>query len=1035
MAILQSGNTIVDDNGLGYFSTVTVSSNGYIEIPDGGPTLSANANSFINKRGVSLNLTDAMWSWWTKPVFLRDSNASNNWTYTSFTHANGGVALAVTNHKTGNTVQYTVNSSIVCTPDDHNAGAICAGNGKVAVFIQGRNVVAPANANNMFYIQFDEGATNLVGLPVTNITFSTANTATASFYPAPFNANNNFLLLGRQQPAVTANQYLAITGEWPIANLSSPKGFFRSQLSWPYFALRRSALDKDNINFALGWHPYDSTSNHDIYYGKILANGNSAPWDVYSNNSVIGNLTTGTGLPFDELDFDKVYETNNYSFVLDGSGDYFTFPANSAFDLGTNDFTLECWVWIARNATIPSYWPQIVSIGGGTTGDANITSGAIALWIANGGGTSTVDGEIAVIANANAWRIHSGITAKTSKWTHIALVRRAGVFYLLQDGFIVGTNSTATTLSNGASAASQIGRSYNSGSFSYFPGYISNIRIVNGTALYPPANTFGGGIPSSMLTAVANTRLLTAQSRTLVDNSGNNFTITAFGDAAVSQFGPFKPDSIRLFDVHDDAVAFGTFDTTENIVQYKMAYKTGNTWSVKTVCDGGIPFHGVQVRDYYGGMSINDRNKYNVTVSTEKDNFEWEIKEYESADNGNNFTLIRSAVIPQYQVGARPMDEMRSEDAFVYDNQDTLGSAYWMGTFSGTNFTSFNTNIYSLRTLGTSAANTFIDANSKAYLASFNVSFNGNVSVVDDGLSHGYSMGGQFGPSPATLFSNYIDKFPFVSDTNASDVGDLSRAKTGAAGHSSATSGFVTGGGAITDATFFTEVESFPFAADVGGSIVNSLTVSRFIGAAVYSNSHGYMCGGTTAPVADWNVIDRYPFYSDAVGTDVGDLTTVLIGGAGHSSPTHGYVSGGGQNISPVPGYRTIQKFPFAVATTNSTAVANLGANTRVAMGVSSSTNGYTVGGFVPGAPAFYATINKFPFATDADSTNIGTLTQARRQGTGVSSTVSGYAVGGEIPPATIVNTIDKFPFATDSNATDVGDLTVARRNVAGAQG
>ena len=42
----------------------------------------------------------------------------------------------------------------------------------------------------------------------------------------------------------------------------------------------------------------------------------------------------------------------------------------------------------------------------------------------------------------------------------------------------------------------------------------------------------------------------------------------------------------------------------------------------------------------------------------------------------------------------------------------------------------------------------------------------------------------------------------------------------------------------------------------------------------------------------------------------------------------------------------------------------------------------------------------------------------------------SGYTSGGF--PA--INTIDKFPFASDANATDVGDLTVARQNPAGQQ-
>ena len=48
------------------------------------------------------------------------------------------------------------------------------------------------------------------------------------------------------------------------------------------------------------------------------------------------------------------------------------------------------------------------------------------------------------------------------------------------------------------------------------------------------------------------------------------------------------------------------------------------------------------------------------------------------------------------------------------------------------------------------------------------------------------------------------------------------------------------------------------------------------------------------------------------------------------------------------------------------------------------------------------------------------------------SSTASGYSSGGELAAAE--TTIDKFPFASDANATDVGDLTQARYSVVGQQ-
>jgi hypothetical protein len=69
----------------------------------------------------------------------------------------------------------------------------------------------------------------------------------------------------------------------------------------------------------------------------------------------------------------------------------------------------------------------------------------------------------------------------------------------------------------------------------YFPGYISNLRIVNGTALY----TSSFSVPTVPLTAIANTSLLTCNSATIVDGSTNNFAITNNNTATVSSITPF----------------------------------------------------------------------------------------------------------------------------------------------------------------------------------------------------------------------------------------------------------------------------------------------------------------------------------------------------------------------------------------------------------------------------------------------------------------------------------------------------------------
>jgi hypothetical protein len=815
MAILLAGNTAVGETDNGSFNVVSVTSNGYIEIPDTVFSVNANANAFISATAAGVTINNAMWSWWIKPLILRDKNASNHWTYACFTQSNGAVGVSITNHNTAVSTQYTITPANAFSKDDHNASAVVTGNNKAYIFIQGRTANANIlNPNNMYYLEFSEGESP-AGKTLTNVTFSTAPTATASFYPNAFNANGKFILLGRQQTAATANQWLAVIGDYPVSNLSTPKGLFRSTYTWPYFALRRSFADRDVINFALGWHPYDSTSNNNIYFGKILRNGNTGPWDVYSNNSVVGNLTTGAGLPLSEANLELVF-----------------------------------------------------------------------------------------------------------------------------------TNT-----------------------------------------------------------------------------GGNN--------------------SVRLFDSHDDAVAFGTFDKKVNKVQYKMAYKIGGTWRTKLVCDGGNPFHGVQVRDYYGGMAISERDKFTVTVSAEFDN-QWEIREYKSTDSGNNWILVDATQANQYEVAGRPMDEVLSEDSHINNYTGQLGSFSWFGTYDGTDFTTFSTNIASTRLLSTNRGDTSIGADQRGYFSSIDtLNSNGYFEVLSPGLSFGYAAGGLTNnPSPTT--TNIIEKYPFAADANATDVADLTSQIRGAAGISSPTNGYVAAGQFSTSILIprtTTNVDRFPFAADVNATSIGNLTYDVIFPAGHQSTIHGYKSGGQRQNVggnsAGWvATIEKFSFAADLVATTiVGDLTVARYGAAGQSSTTHGYASGGGIPPPPaIPNVTTIDKFPFS-SDTNATFVGDLSQARRIAGPQYSTTHGYASGGGHPAGPVFYSdVIDKFPFSADSNATDIANLSQARRVTSGQSSTTHGYTAGGADAPV-YLNTIDKFPFSADANATDVGDLTQTKTDPTGLQG
>ncbi len=298
------------------------------------------------------------------------------------------------------------------------------------------------------------------------------------------------------------------------------------------------------------------------------------------------------------------------------------------------------------------------------------------------------------------------------------------------------------------------------------------------------------------------------------------------------------------------------------------------------------------------------------------------------------------------------------------------------------------------------------------------------------GSNYGYTSGGKFG-GPQYDRTDLIDKFPFASDANATDVSNLTGTRWSVAGQSSATHGY-TSGGEPND--WQGVIDKFQFASDGNATNAGGLGYGHHryapAGQSSIENGYGYTSGGGVNAQDVRSTIDRFSFATDATyATVTGVLTVSRRETRGQSSTTHGYTSGG----RTLPQYyNVIDKFPFTSGG-NASDVGDLTGGRTWGAGQSSTTHGYSAGDhFVPGPAIASNVIDKFPFSSDADATDVGDLSVARGIASGQSSTVSGYTSGGyDTGPS---NVIDKFPFSTDANATDVGDLTVSRYGSAGQQ-
>ena len=236
--------------------------------------------------------------------------------------------------------------------------------------------------------------------------------------------------------------------------------------------------------------------------------------DNSSNNATATVGSASSIQRFSPFEPSAAYSTSTTggSGYFDGSGDFLTAPANTAFNLGTGDFTIECWVYLTNStATTQSI------MGIGDTGTIN----DIQLWYNN------VTNKITFNVYGNP-RFDSSSTVTTGNWIHLACTRASGTFKLFINGAQESTGSLGNNLSNNVLV---IGRPYASlPNNEYFYGYISNLRIVKGTAVYTSAFT----PPTTPVTAISGTSVLTNFTNAgIIDNAMIN-DLETVGNAKIS---------------------------------------------------------------------------------------------------------------------------------------------------------------------------------------------------------------------------------------------------------------------------------------------------------------------------------------------------------------------------------------------------------------------------------------------------------------------------------------------------------------------
>lgn len=203
-----------------------------------------------------------------------------------------------------------------------------------------------------------------------------------------------------------------------------------------------------------------STTFTDVKGKAVTANGNAQISTAQYPSTISGKSSSG---------------------YFDGSGDYLTTPTNTDFAFGTGDFTIGLLVYPTSFSVESSLIDVQVSGGVAARNDSFVlvsraTSGLLRIY------------------STSAYSASSSSGLTLNAWNHV-LVSRSGTSFKV---FVNGASVLSLSVSTNFSAGGCVIGKYADQAGGYLSGYISEVEIYKGIALYtsnftPASDPFGEG--------------------------------------------------------------------------------------------------------------------------------------------------------------------------------------------------------------------------------------------------------------------------------------------------------------------------------------------------------------------------------------------------------------------------------------------------------------------------------------------------------------------------------------------------------------
>ena len=303
---------------------------------------------------------------------------------------------------------------------------------------------------------------------------------------------------------------------------------------------------------------YNTAKYKDSVYGS---KGSFIPAAGY-HPSIVLDSPSGVAVPR------KPRQLENGSIVFHtGNTEYLSIAPTADFDFGTGDFTIEAYVWADELGS------DHRCIFSNQYLDFKVTTGRIRLYTDSGS--------------------YSLRYIPRRSWVHLMACRSSGTFYVGVNGKVGFEGSPAGATSMGSNTGAEIGRKIRSGTEG-FDGYISNLRVIKGTALYTSDYT----PPSLPLQNITNTKLLCCQSPTDPTAAAvTPGTITKNGNLQVSRFNPVDEGEMGAPNNYATFASEAIFDSNHTVRRGGLRIDGGNDMQVSQGFNSGKYYCELEIVD------------------------------------------------------------------------------------------------------------------------------------------------------------------------------------------------------------------------------------------------------------------------------------------------------------------------------------------------------------------------------------------------------------------------------------------------------